>query len=246
MKKIIQLFLLALLLSAPFSPPVRAQADEPARRLAEGIGQMLVELLQPERLEVRVSDGRNFAWAEAYGGKMDKIRVESMKLRAMLSENLPANVDKSDKYAMAKIILMSQGEMVLLEKDVNTLFASGLDTKGFSNLAFDFRPQGFKAEGIFSTQLVVPLRIRLRAEGVLGLQPDGVYLEDTTFFVEGVTMPESMVKSMVLDKVNPLLSFQEIPFPIEFKTIAMTDEAVILSGAPQPFEAGAVWRYKKP
>lgn len=242
-KKSLFLILLGI---AIFTFSAAASAGQQEKNLAEGIGGMLVELLQPDSLEVRISDGRNFAWAEAYGGKMDKIRVESMKLRAMLSDRLPKDVDRKDKYALAKMILMSQGEMVLLEKDVNALFASGLDTKGFSNLAFDFRPQGFKAEGLFSTQLIVPLRIRLRAEGVLGLQPDGVYLEDTTFFVEGVTMPESMVKSMVLDKVNPLLSFKEIPFPIEFKSIAMDNDAVVLSGAPEPFPAGETWRYKKP
>lgn len=238
------LFIMACIAVLVFS--AAATAGENERKLAQGIGEMLVELLQPEQLEVRISDGGNFAWAEVYGGRMDKIRVESMKLRAMIDDKNAEQLDAADKYAIAKCILMSQGEMVLLEKDVNDLFASGLDTKGFSNLTFDFRPQGFKAEGIFATQMIVPLRIRLRAEGVLGLQPDGVYLENTTFFVEGVTMPESMVKSMVLDKVNPLLSFAEIPFPIEFKSIKMGDNDVVLSGAPKPFKAGEAWRYEKP
>lgn len=243
MKKFLTVALLCAVILSYNIFPVHAAEQE--KKLAQGIGQLLVTLLQPEHLEIRVSNGENFAWAEAYGGKLDKIRVESMKLSAMLDETQLTEIDTTDKYALAKLILMSQGEMVLLEKDVNDLFLTGIDTKGFSNLAFDFQPQGFKAEGIFSTVLLVPLRIRLRAEGILGLQPDGVHLEKTNFYVEGVNMPESMVKSMVLDKVNPLLSFAEIPFPIEFKTIKMTDDAVILSGAPKEFQGGEIWRYQR-
>lgn len=213
-------------------------------RKAREIGSRLVELFTPESLKITISDGGSFAWIEAKGAVIDKMRIDDLKLRALI-KNDGERIDPNDKDALAKQILMSRGELTLLEKDVNKLFTGDIETKGFSKLAFDFRPKGFKAQGIFTAQFLFTIRINLRAEGNLALQPDGVYIENVKIFTEGVQTPDGLVK-MVTDRINPLLSFEKVPFPTEFKEVVMTDDAAILTGYPEPFEGGKNWEWKKP
>ena len=49
----------------------------------------------------------------------------------------------------------SKGEITLAERDVNEYFASGEAASGFSGLAFDFTPKGYKAKGRFEAELLV-------------------------------------------------------------------------------------------
>lgn len=210
---------------------------------AAAMGEMLVRLFTPESIEVTISNGGSFAWVEAKGAIIDKMRIDKLKLRAMIKD-VKDPTDKEDKYDLAKLILMSNGELTLLEKDVNDLFKGDIETKGFSNLVFDFRPSGFKAKGLFMAKFIFAIRIRLRAEGILALHDDGVYIENIEIFTEGVHQPDGLVK-MVKARINPLLSFDKIPFPIEFKKLTMTDDAIILTGFPERFTGGVVWLWKK-
>lgn len=217
-------------------------ADESGR--AQEMGEMLVKLFTPETISVTISEGGSFAWVEAKGAIIDKMRIENLKLRAMI-KNTDQPIDKSDSYALAKMIMMSKGELTLLEKDVNNLFQKGgIETKGFSHLAFDFKPEGFTAQGMFTAKLLFTIKIRLRAEGVLALEKDGVYVDKMAIFTEGVPTPEGLLK-MVSDRINPLLSFSKIPFPVEFKDITMTNSAAILTGYPDKFKGGTTWTWRK-
>jgi len=218
-----------------------ARADQ--YNLPQEMGEMLEELFSPESIEVTISDGGNFAWIEAKGAIIDKMRVESLKLRAMI-ETTGGSVRGVDKYDLAKMIMMSQGELTLLEKDVNILFAGvERDSRGFSDLSFNFTPDGFTARGVFTAQLLFTIKIRLQADGVLALRPDGIYVENIKIFTQGVQTPDGLV-SMVSDRINPLLSFEKIPFPVEFKEIKMTNEAAVLTGYPKPFEGGRTWNWQ--
>lgn len=240
MKK--SIYVLAALCVLSLSLTAGAEASGESRKARE-MGQRLVELFTPESISVTISDGGGFAWVEAKGAVIDKIRVEDLKLRAMI-KNDGEKFDMNDKDALAKQILMSRGELTLLEKDVNKLFSGDIETKGFSNLVFDFKPKGFTAQGVFTTQLLFTIKIRLRAQGNLALQPNGIYVENVKIYTEGVPTPDGLVK-MVTDRINPLLSFDKIPFPTEFKTVVMTDNAAILTGNPEKFEGGRSWRWKK-
>lgn len=236
------LFTLTFLLLTLTMFPAQVNADTDYQR-ARDIGELLVELFTPESIEVTVSDGENFAWIEATGAVIDKMRVENLKLRAMI-KNSDEPIDKKDGRALAKLILMSRGELTLLEKDVNKLFQGEIETKGFSNLVFDFEPTGFKAEGLFTATFIFTIRIRLRALGTLALQDDGIYIENVKIYTEGVQQPDGLV-SMITGRINPLLSFSKIPFPIEFKKLEMTEDAVILTGYPEPFKGGKTWIWHK-
>lgn len=223
--------------------PAASNAGEQEKRLAEEIGTMLVTLFQPDSITVKISNGGSFAWAETEGANIDGIRIDKMKLMAMLRD-IPKKVGTENKYELANLIHMSYGELHLKEKDVNNYFLSGIDTRGFSNLHFDFSPNGFKANGLFSAKFIFNIRIRLSAQGVLGLREDGVYLEDTSIFVEGVKQPDSLTK-MIIGRVNPLLPFKKIPFPVYFKKITMTDSEAILTSEQKPFTFGESWSWHK-
>ena len=128
------ILMLALVLS-----PSGASAGEHEKEIAKEIGNQLITLFHPDAVKVVISNGGSFAWAETKGAVIEGIRIDTMKLRAMLKE-VPKSVDSNDKYMLANLIMMSEGEAVLLEKDVNDYFRKGVDTKGFTNLNFDFTP----------------------------------------------------------------------------------------------------------
>lgn len=235
MKKLI----FALLLYVFFLPSPACAVDN---KLPRELGEMLIEHFSPESVTVTISDGGNFTWVEAKGAIIDKMRVDDLKLRAMI-KTINGSVRSGDKYDLAKMILMSQGELTLLESDVNALFKGDDDVSGFSDLSFSFLPNGFTANGIFTAQFLLTIRIRLRAEGVLALRSDGIYIEKIKIFTEGVQTPDGLVK-MVSDRINPLLSFEKLPFPVEFKEIRMGNKAAVLTGFPKPFEGGRSWSWK--
>lgn len=240
MKKTFLILTALCVLLLPFAPGEAASEES---RKARDMGLRLIELFSPESINVTISDGGSFAWVEAKGAIIDKIRVDDLKLRAMI-KNTGETFDIKDKDALAKQILMSQGELTLLEKDVNKLFSGEIETKGFSDLVFDFKPGGFTANGVFTAQFLFTIKIRLRALGNLALHHDGIYIENVKIYTEGVQTPDGLVK-MVTDRINPLLSFEKIPFPTEFKEVTMTEDAAILTGAPKKFEGGKSWQWQK-
>lgn len=237
LKKISYVCSVALLALMAFLPRA-ALAD---MTLAEGIGNMLLKKFAPESIYVTMSNGGGFAWAEVKGAVIDDVRVESLKMRALLTSP-PEGFDMSDENKIAELILSSKGEAVLLEKDVNSYFGTGVDTKGFSHLKFDFLPEGYTATGIFSGRVIIPIRIRLKAKGILALERDGIYLDDTAIYVEGVKQPASLT-NMIVKRVNPLLPFSKIPFPVDFNRVEMTDDSVIATSDPEPFEGSQSWKW---
>lgn len=239
MKKIVCVAMLVCLF-APLVPAGTSFADDGRAR---EMGEVLARLFTPESITVRISEGGSFAWVEAKGAVIDKIRVDSLKLRALIKDT-GEPLDKNDKYALAKLIMMSEGELTLLERDVNNLFKGDIETKGFSNLVFDFNPKGFTANGLFTAQFIFTIRIRLKAQGTLALHPDGIYVEKVKIFTEGIQQPDGLA-TMVTERINPLLSFEKIPFPVEFKKITMTEDAAILTGYPEQFKGGKSWSWNK-
>lgn len=209
--------------------------------LAEGIGKMLLNKFEPEAISVSMSSGGSFAWAEAHGARIEEVRVDSLKMRALLKA-VPKDFDFSDVDSLAKLILSSQGEAVLLEKDINDYFATGVDTRGFSDLTFDFFPEGYVATGIFSGKFIIPIRIRLKAKGTLALRNDGIYLDKTSIYVEEIKQPKNLT-NMIVGRVNPLLPFSKIPFPVDFKEVVITDDRLVATSGPEPFEGDVTWSW---
>ncbi|MDR3255063.1 MAG: DUF2993 domain-containing protein [Synergistaceae bacterium] len=240
-RKLLLLFALVVFCAAALSGAAQAEvADE---NMANRIASLLGGRFSPESLEVTVSHSR--AYAEMRGVILSGIRIDSMRLDALLTkadETLSSDELVSDANSLASLIGYSKGEIVLLEKDVNSYFEHN-NTKGFSKLAFDFKPQGFRADGVFSADFLFTLRIRLAAEGVLGLQSGGLYLDDVSIYVEKLKQPAALTNQIV-NRVNPLLKWSDIPFKVEFKTVTMDDESAILTGVPQRIDGGfkAVWK----
>lgn len=215
----------AITLSA-VSPAVCGTLDRDA---AEDIVKLLVKEFSPEHLEAEFSHDGKKAWVECTGIHIDGLRIESIKLDADLA-GVPA---ESEDANLAELITSSRGELVLLERDVNDYFASGKSSGGFSNLKFKFSPKGFYAEGDFTADIsVLKIDLDLTATGKLALESDGVYLSETVITANGSQTSES-ITDLVLSKVNPLLPFSKIPFPVTFTDLTMKDDRVILTGNPK-------------
>ena len=224
-------------------PAAQSFAGEREMAAAREIGSLLREELSPERVEVIVADDGKRAWIECAGAVISGIRIESMKLDAELAE-LPANIQDGD-MELSHRITSSRGEIVLRERDVNDYFASGKSTGGFSELRFKFSPQGYSAEGKFEADVVIiKINLDLKAKGRLGLKQDGVYLEDTVIYAEGIKQPENITE-LVTGRVNPLLPFAKIPFPVSFSIMTMKNGEALLTGEPKKIDVGSVWRWNR-
>jgi hypothetical protein len=187
---------------------------------------------------VTVTVRESRAFAEMRGAVLSRIRIDTMRLDALLT-NLDQPLSE-DAESLASLIGYSRGEIVLLERDVNDYFSAN-DTRGFSNLVFNFKPGGFRAEGIFSATFLFTIRIRLAAAGILSLGSDGVYLDDVNIYTEGVKQPD-MLTNQVLSRVNPLIEWSSIPFKVQFREISMDDDAARMTGYPKPLEGAAyIW-----
>lgn len=221
-----------------------AWAGEAELAAASNIGGMIRDQLSPESIEVTVAEGGRDAWVECTGAVMSGIRTESLKLRAAL-KSMPDKKTASSGTALADLITSSKGEMVLTAADVNRYFASAQEIRGFTGLNFKFSPSGYTAKGNYELNaLFMKINLKLEAKGRLGLRPDGIYLEETQLFAEGMKQPDS-VTSAVVGRINPLLAFSRISFPVEFKTIKMTDSEAVLSGSPEKMTQGERWSWKK-
>jgi hypothetical protein len=219
-------------------PLCEARADVADTEMAQRIASLLGEKFSPDSLAVTVRESR--AYAEMRGVVISGIRIDSMKLNALLTNNQAVLSDDVD--ALTALIGYSKGELILLEDDVNAYFDAN-EKSGFSNLHFDFSPSGFKANGLFSADFIFTLRIRLAANGILGLRPDGVYLENVVIRVENVRQPDALT-NQIISRVNPLLEFSDIPFKVEFDTVAMDDSSAKMSGSPEAITGGstAIWK----
>lgn len=236
-KKIKTVFALFVALCAVSFSPGQSLAFPSDAEMANHIADLLGEKFSPESVSVTVRDSR--AYAEMHGAVLSRIRIDTMRLDALITRNEAAVSD--DVKSLASLIGYSKGEIVLLERDVNAYFDNN-DTRGFSNLTFDFKPDGFRADGIFSAAFIFTIRIRLTATGVLALGSDGVYLDGVEIFVENMRQPEVLTKQ-VLSRVNPLIKWDGIPFKVVFKTVTMDGDMALMTGYPETFEGGvtATW-----
>lgn len=228
----------AIFCCVQFLTPVRAFALPSDAEMAQHVANLLGEKFKPESVTVTVKESR--AYAEMKGSVLSKIRIDTMRLDALLT-----NRDKplvNDVNSLSSLIGFSRGEIILLEKDVNAYFDNN-DTKGFSHLVFDFTPQGFKANGVFSADFLFTLRIRLAATGNLALKSDGVYLDNVAIYVENLKQPASLT-NQIISRVNPLIEWRDIPFKVEFKTVTMDDRSARMTGSPQKVTGGssATWK----
>ena len=239
MKKYMFLILSLLFTSCTMNLPAHAALQN---ALPETIGKNIAAVFRPESAAVTVKG--QTAWIEINGGIIDGIRIEKMKLLAILQDvSTPDGSTDSTSY-LAQMIKSSKGEVVLAEKDVNDYFNKNENPEGFSDLRFDFKREGFTASGKFRTRIIIDIELPISAKGVLGLRNDGVYLENTVIKVEGMSQPE-VLTNMILSKLNPLLEFKDIPFPVTFKKINMTEKAAIMTGEPKEFKGGDTWKWKK-
>lgn len=219
-----------------------ACATEHGLSAAEKIGTLLVAELSPEKIEVTVAEDGKEAWVECAGAILSGIRVENLKLRAQLKK-LP-DADTEGGEALADLITASKGEMTLRLSDVNAYFAAAPEVRGFKDLRFSFAKNGYTAKGIFEMNAVfLTLTLNLMAKGRLGLKKDGVYLEETELYAENIKQPQNITE-LVTGRVNPLLAFSKITFPVEFENITMNQSEAILTGHPQKITKGWRWSWK--
>ena len=236
-KKILALAAAAIMIAGEASAGT-AEADA-----ARKIGEALRNEFSPDRVSVTVSNDGKRAWAECAGAVISGIKIKEIKLDAAIDPEAMKSAETGEE--IISCIESSKGEITLAERDVNEYFASGEAASGFSGLDFNFTPKGYKAKGRFEAELLVlKLDLDLKAEGKLGLKSDGVYLEDTVIYAEGARQSDTITE-LVTDRVNPLLSFSEIPFPVEFSRIRMTNDAVTMSGNPGKAKRGESWSWEK-
>ena len=235
-KRFLATIFVLLVLALPCWAAPAAPTDS---EIASHMAKLLGEEFKPDSVTVTVKE--SISYAEMKGAVISKIRIDTMRLEALLTgRDKPLT---NDARALASLIGFSRGEIVLTEKDVNAYFAVN-EQSGFTNLKFDFTPKGFRADGLFSADFIVKFRIRLAATGVLALRPDGVYLDKVAIFVENMKQPE-ILTSQIISRVNPLLEWKSIPFKVEFKKISMDDTAARMTGNPKKFEGGSTNTWKK-
>lgn len=239
MKKHTLFILSFLFISFALSLPVNAVQQD---LLSETIGKNILAEFRPESAAVTVKDLT--AWIEINGGTIDGIRIEKMRLLAVMQKIYSPDTSAGSSSYLAQMIRSSIGEVVLAEKDVNDYFKNNENPDGFSELHFDFKKDGFTASGKFRTKFIVDIELPISAKGVLGLRNDGVYLENTVIKVEGMSQPEFLT-NMILSKLNPLLEFKDIPFPVTFEKIVMTEKAAIMTGEPKKFKGGQTWKWER-
>lgn len=230
------LFIMSALMLSALSSAAFAEVSD--MELAEHIARLLANEFTPEEISVTVSEGS--AYAQMRGGVMSKIRIDEMKLDAVLTgRDLPLS---DDIHSLSSLIGYSRGEIVLLERDVNAYFEEN-ETSGFSGLKFDFTPTGFTAEGVFTTDLLITLNIDLAASGVLTLKKDGVHIDSVKIYTQGIKQPD-LIANEVVERVNPLVGWDQIPFRVDFKDLEMDDTSAKMTGYPEPLDEGEtyVWR----
>lgn len=234
--------LLCALFFAPLSLANAAYAGVREDEAAAEIAAIIKRDITPEAVRVEIPDGGRSARIDCRGAKLSGIRVERLALDAALS-GLPEKGAADYGSSLAQCVTSSKGEIVLLEDDVNAFFKDNSQLKGFKELHFDFAPKGYTATGKYEMDMAfIKLDVSLKAEGRLAVRRDGLYLDDTDIWVQGLKQPKSIADS-VISKVNPLLLFSRIPFPVEFKEVSMTDREALLTGHPsapnQPPRPGA-------
>jgi hypothetical protein len=219
----------AFLLPAAFMPSKCLGLSD--FEMASALAGKLGNEFNPESLSVKVLD--NHAYAEAGGVFLSGVRVDTLKIEAMLTSS---DVPDGDAESLASIIGYSWGEVTLLASDVNDYFREN-ESRGFSDLRVEFSPDGFRASGVFTASLLFTFRIKIAASGKFGLRPDGVYIEDAMVYIQNVKQPDFLVKEM-LERANPLLEWSEIPFRVVFRNIAVTERSATMSGNPRDFDGG--------
>lgn len=210
---------------------------------ARKIGEALKNEFSPDRVSVTVAEGGRRAWAECDGARISGIKIKEIKIDAAIDPEAVKKAGTGEEIMGG--IKSSKGEITLAERDVNEYFADGGGASGFSGLTFDFTPKGYKAKGRFEAELLVlKIDLDLKAEGKLELKDDGVYLSDTVIYAEGARQSDTITE-LVTERVNPLLSFSDIPFPVEFSRLSMTGDAVTMSGNPEKAGRGESWNWEK-
>ena len=221
----------------------KAYAGAAEMDTARKIGEALKNEFTPDHVSVTVAEGGRRAWAECDGAHISGIKIKAIKIDAAIDPEAVKNAGTGEEIMGG--IKSSKGEITLAESDVNEYFANGGGASGFSGLAFDFTPKGYTAKGRFEAELLVlKINLNLKAEGKLSLKSDGVYLSDTVIYAEGARQSDTITE-LVTDRVNPLLSFSEIPFPVEFSRLSMTEDTVTMSGNPEKAGRGERWSWKK-
>ncbi len=243
--QILRTFLFLILFAAAFlaCSPISA-AEE---RIEEKVGKLLVKEFDPEKLTVQATGGGSFLYAKATGIVIKGVRIESVSLYAMMKEP-PNNIKKDDedhKYKLADLIYYSRGEVVLLEKDFTEYTSREIeDIKGFKNLECDFSKDGIRVSGSYVATFLFTFNIRMEVLSKLAFDERGLCLTDTTLFVAGVRQPE-YITAQLLERINPLIERERIPFPVRITRIDFCDDRIVISGNPQPLKNANVWNYKK-
>lgn len=88
--------------------------------LPESIGRNIASEFRPESAVVRIKGLT--AWIEINGGTIDGIRIDKMKLLAVLQEVSAQDGSVDSASYLSQMIKSSKGEVVLTEKDVNDYF----------------------------------------------------------------------------------------------------------------------------
>jgi len=242
---ILLLLFLAFLAAATFVGPSISEAQE---RIEQKIGKLLVKEFDPERLTVQATEGGSFLYAKATGIVIKGVRIESVSLYAMMKEP-PNDINENDedhKYKLADLIHYSRGEVVLLEKDFTDYTSKEIeDVKGFKNLECDFSKDGIRVSGSYVATFLFRFNIRMEVLSKLAFDERGLCLTDTTLFVAGVKQPEYLT-SQLLERINPLIERERIPFPVRITRIDFSDDRIVITGNPQPLKGANVWNYKRP
>ena len=241
MKQLLRITAFTLMTLLVFSLPATALAEKTEEyEYAEAVGSLISILFTPEQTEVTVQ-GKS-AWIKATGAKLDNIRAEKIIFRANFKEDVKKTVKNRKPEEILKNIDFAEGELVIFEKDINSFFA-GEEIKGFTNLSFDFTPSGYRAKGDYKSDFTFGRSLHLEVTGNLAPMSDGIYFAGTDIYINGSKQPGKL-SEIIISTINPLLSYKDIPFKIEFKEIKMDDNSITATSDPKMIDGGSTWKSK--
>ena len=175
--------------------------------------------------EASMQAGR-FKWIELRAEQAERKRVKMSNLLLKgydVQVDLPKLLAPKDPAFETKSVGSTKLNVSTTKEELNQAFSY---KKILDEFQIDFVKSRLVISGIYP---LLSLNNKIRVEG--GLQPQGsaVLLVDAQGSINGVPVPQGIVKKLV-NNINPLIDFSSIPFSPKIKEAILTNNTLTLRG----------------
>jgi hypothetical protein len=204
------------------------------------------EGLKPESMEMILDEepdetGRvRRVFLDLFGCELGGVRIEQLEIEALDTQFTDPSGWASPGPEVVEMLSVN-ARATILEADVNRAIsdaAFGDDDGNWHGLSLDFREGKVYARGYYTVRFLFTLDILIELEGRFGIVGGKqVWLEDYTMKVNRVDLPEALTDRAV-SQIQPIIDLNGFIFPLTLKTVALTDDRVVLESKvlPQRFD----------